>query len=217
MRFLPLGCKPLDDLLGGGVESGVITKIYGEAGTGKTNICLQATRECIIKNKRVVYIDTEGVSLERLKQITSNHPQMGILDNLLLYSPMTFKNQEEAIAEACRIPDKDLIIVDTINMLYRLELEYDKESAMRSLLRQMTMLQLAAREQDLFVIVAEQVYTDKNGEIKPFTHRETEHMVKTIIKLGRKGAGERVATLMKHRFQPEGKTTEFHITTKGLE
>ncbi|MEM0493621.1 MAG: DNA repair and recombination protein RadB [Candidatus Thermoplasmatota archaeon] len=218
MRLLPIGCKSLDDLIGGGIESGIITKIYGEAGTGKTNICLQATRECILNNiGRVVYIDTEGVSMERLKQITNKHRYSEMLDKILLYTPTTFENQEGIITELSKITDKGLIIIDTINMLYRLQIEHDRESAMRSFIRQMTTLQLTAREQDLFIIVAEQVYTDKSGEIKPFTHRETEHMVKTIIKLERKGIGERRAVLMKHRFQPEGKNVEFHITSKGLE
>ncbi|RLG21146.1 hypothetical protein DRN72_04160, partial [Methanosarcinales archaeon] len=31
------GCEPLDSLLGGGFERGVISQIYGEAGSGKTN------------------------------------------------------------------------------------------------------------------------------------------------------------------------------------
>jgi len=38
MEILTTGCKPLDDLLGGGIESKTITKIFGEAGTGKTNL-----------------------------------------------------------------------------------------------------------------------------------------------------------------------------------
>ena len=33
---LPTGCKNLDDLLGGGIETGVITQIYGAPGSGKT-------------------------------------------------------------------------------------------------------------------------------------------------------------------------------------
>ena len=66
---LPIGCDSLDKLLQGGVESGTITEFYGDAGTGKTNICLQLTRNIIRKGKKVIYIDTEGVSLERLKQM----------------------------------------------------------------------------------------------------------------------------------------------------
>ena len=88
---------------------------------------------------------------------------------------------------------------------------------MRSLLRQMSDLQIAARKKNLFVLVVEQVYTDKNNEVRPFTHRETEHMVKTTMKLERQGPGLRQAILMKHRSQPEDKKAMFHITAQGLE
>jgi DNA repair protein RadB len=102
-------------------------------------------------------------------------------------------------------------------MLYRLNTENDHEAAVRSFTRQVTNLQLSAREKDLFVIIAEQVYTDKNGEIKPFTNREADHMAKTIVRLERKGVGERIATIMKHQSQPEGKKACFRISTIGLE
>ena len=67
MNILSLGCQSLDALLGGGLESGIITRVYGEAGTGKTNLCLQAARECVLSGKKVAYIDTEGVSVERIR------------------------------------------------------------------------------------------------------------------------------------------------------
>jgi DNA repair protein RadB len=88
---------------------------------------------------------------------------------------------------------------------------------MRCFTRQVANLQIATREKDLFVIVVEQVYTDKNGEIKPFTNRDTEHMIKTAIRLDKKGVGERQATIIKHRSQPEDKKACFKITASGLE
>ncbi|MEM0466133.1 MAG: DNA repair and recombination protein RadB [Candidatus Thermoplasmatota archaeon] len=217
MKSLKLGCQPLDDLLGGGLEQGIITKVFGEAGTGKTNLLLQASRECIRAGGTVAYIDTEGVSLERLRQICTKQEYPKILENMKVFSPTSFAEQETILSDVCTLKDVDCITVDTMNMFYRLELEGDRESGMRSFLRQMTQLQLTARKKNLYVVIAEQVYTDKNGEIKPFSHRETDHMVKTVIKLERKGIGERQATLMKHRFQPEGKTAIFRITHHGLE
>ena len=217
MSTLKLGCKPLDDLLGGGIESGIITKTYGEAGAGKTNLCLQASRECVSAGGKVAYIDTEGVSIERLDQIcTTNYDYKKILGNVLFFSPASFENQEKMINDVIKIKDVELIVVDTINMFYRVNLEDDIESAMRSFIRQVANLQIAAREKDLYVILTEQVYTDKNGNIKPFTNRDTEHMAKTIIKLEKTGIGERQATIMKHRSQPEGKKAFFKICEAGL-
>jgi len=217
MKYLKLKCQPLDDLLGGGIESGAITEVYGEAGSGKTNVCLQAARECTSVGKKVAFIDSEGVSLERLKQICKNgYDFKKIFDNILFFSPNSFESQEKIIYDVIKTKNISLIIIDTLNLFYRINLEEDKEATMRSFLRQMANLQMAAREKDIFILVAEQVYTDKNGEIKPFTHRETDHMVKTIIKIEKIGIGKRQATIMKHRSQPEGKKTIFSVTSDGL-
>jgi len=218
MKQLKLRCKPLDDLLGGGVDNKIITEVYGEAGSGKTNLCLQAGRECAIDGKKVAYIDSEGVSVERLHQICgSEYDYKKIFDNFLFFIPTCLETQEKMIDDALNIDNVGLIVVDTINLFYRINLEDDLEGAMRSFVRQMANLQIAAREKNFWVIIAEQVYTDKNGDIKPFTNRDTEHMIKTIIKLEKIGVGKRQATIMKHRSQPEGKTVFFKITGKGLE
>lgn len=217
MKRLQLKCKPLDDLLGGGIESKVITKIYGEAGSGKTNLCLQASRECANNGKRVAYIDSEGASLERLGQICKDYSYDKILKNILFFSPSSLEDQEKMVKNAINVKDLDLIIVDTINLFYRINLEEDKEGAMRSFTRQMANLQIAVREKDFHAIVAEQVYTDKNGDIKPFTNRDTEHMVKATFRLEKIGIGKRQATIIKHRSQPEEKKAIFKITAKGLE
>lgn len=215
--MLALGCRSLDDLLGGGIESSIITKLFGEGGTGKTNMLLQACRECVRAGNKVAYIDTEGVSVERLRQICTAEEYASVLDRIIFFDPTTFKDQEKIIKDACTLKSIRMIVIDTINMLYRAALEYDADGARRSFIRQMTTLQVAARTRNLFVIVAEQVYTDKNNEIKPFTTKETGHMVKTIMKLERKNVGERQATLLKHRDKPEGQTAIFRITAHGLE
>jgi len=216
MNRLRLSCPPLDDLIGGGIEEKTITEIFGEAGTGKTNICLQAARECADSGKKVAYIDSEGVSLERLKQICVGYDEEKILNNILIFSPCSQDNQEKMIGNALKIKDISLIIVDTLNLFYRLNLEEDKEGCMRSFTRQVGMLQKNAREKNLYVIATEQVYTDKNGGIKPFTNRDVEHLVKAIIKLEKIDIGLREATIIKHRSQPEGKKAQFRIAQDGL-
>ena len=216
MTLLPLRCSSLDALLGGGLESGIITRVYGEAGSGKTNFCLQAARECVGAGKKVAYIDTEGVSVERLRQICVECDYQKVLRTIFFFSPPSFETQEQMIGEAIATKGIGLIIVDTITMFYRLSLEKDKEGAIRSFTRQVTDLQMAAREKDLWVIIAEQVYTDKKGVVRPFTNRDAEHMAKTIIRFDRKGIGQREATIIKHRSQPEGTKACFRISTVGL-
>jgi DNA repair protein RadB len=87
---------------------------------------------------------------------------------------------------------------------------------MRSFTRQIASLQKATRDQNLYVLVVEQVFTDKSGDVKPFTNRDVEHLVKTVVKLEKEGLNKRKATIMKHRSQPEGKSAVFQITQKGL-
>ncbi|RLF42324.1 MAG: DNA repair and recombination protein RadB [Thermoplasmata archaeon] len=217
MRKLKLNCNALDSLLGGGIESGSITEIYGEAGAGKTNFCLQAARECALTGRKVAYIDSEGVSLERLNQICNGYDVEDILDRILFFSPMSQKEQEKMVSNAIKIKNIQLIIVDTLNLFYRLFVEEEKDETTHSFTKQVASLQRAAREKDLYVIVAQQVYTDKNGEIKPFTSRDIEHLVKTVLKLEKIDIGVREATIMKHRSQPEGKKARFTITQQGLE
>jgi len=217
MTRLPTKCSTLDKLLGGGLEPKIITELYGEAGTGKTNICLQVARECAHMGKKVAYIDSEGVSIERLEQICDGYEKEQILTRILFFSPTSTEDQETMIKNALKIKDIQLVIIDSLNMFYRLNLDEDKEGCLRSFSRQVAFLQKAAREHHLYVLATEQVYTDKNGEIRPFTSRDVEHLVKTIIKLEKTGLGKRDATIMKHRSQPEGKKVSFTITQTGLQ
>ena len=94
--------------------------LMGEAGTGKTNICLQASRECASLDFRVAYIDTEGVSIERLRQICNkSYDYKKILKNILFFNPTSFECQEKMLSDALQIKDLKLIIVDTFNLFYR--------------------------------------------------------------------------------------------------
>ena len=218
MNHLPLKCKPLDDLLGGGIEKGIITEFYGEAGSGKTNICLQASREMAHLDRKVAYIDTEGVSIERLKQMCSAHgyEDTKILPNILFFSPHSLEEQEQMVKNALKVRNLGLVVVDTVNMLYRIKIEEDEEAATRSIVRQLATLQLAARKNGLFVIITGQVYSTEDGDVKPFAGKGMEHIAKTIIKLERIGIGERRASIVKHRFQPEGVYADFKIGERGL-
>jgi len=217
MKYLPIKCKPLDDLLGGGIESKSITEIYGEAGSGKTNFCLQASRECALSGKKIAYIDSEGVSLERLNQICEGKDRKKIFSDILFFNPSTFKQQEELIKDALKIKDLELIVLDTFNLFYRLMLEDDEKFAIRSLNRQITDLQIASIKKDIFVVITGQVYSFEKDDVKPFAGRGVEHMAKTIIKLEKIGIGKRQATIIKHRSQPEGNKAVFAITATGLE
>jgi len=76
LGHISTGCRALDELLGGGIETQAITEFVGEFGTGKTQIChqlavmVQFPREKGGLSGRAVYIDTEGTFRpERIIQI----------------------------------------------------------------------------------------------------------------------------------------------------
>src|SRR2546422_7135854 len=98
-----LGCRALDDLLGGGVEDGCITLLHGEAGSGKTNFCLQLARNVVRAGHKVIYIDTEGVSLDRLQPICRDDFDV-VAENIPLSEPYRFQEQEKRIEEAVSWP-----------------------------------------------------------------------------------------------------------------
>lgn len=217
MKHLKLRCKSLDDLLGGGIEYNSITEVYGEPGSGKTNLCLQASRECAIKNKKVVYIFNGVFSLERLKQICRKENYEKILSNIIFFNPQSFIEQEKIIKKTIKMKDISLIVLDTFNSFYRLMIEVDETYAGRSLNRQITDLQIASMEKDISVIIAGQVYTTEKNDVKPFGGRIIERMVKSIIKLEKIDIGKRKATIKKHKSKTIGDNAIFKITKHGLE
>lgn len=212
---MKLNCS-IDELLNGGIEAGIVTEIYGEGGTGKTNICIQAAKSCATEGKKVVYIDTEGISKDRLLQVFK---EKKYLEKVLFFFPFSLKEQEEMIKKIAKI-DAGLIILDSANLFYRLEMHIDEAKATRSLTNQLVTLQTIARKRGIPVIITSQVYS-VGEEVKPFAGRSMDHIAKTIIKIekvGRKnGKEERRAIIMKHRSIPEGKSINFFITENGIE
>lgn len=211
---IPIKAKPLDDLLTGGFEPGIITEIYGEAGTGKTNICLQLGREVAHQGKKVAYIDTEGLSLERLQQMCGEGYEE-VMHNFLIYRPLSLDEQEKSIRRLKKIPEIGLIVVDSVNMYARLT-SGDDAGTDRSFLRQIVLLHNTARELKVPVVVTAQVYGSGN-DVLPFSGRTMAHIAKVIIRLEKAGIGKRKAVIIKHRSIPEGKETEFRLTGKGVE
>jgi DNA repair protein RadB len=64
---LSTGEAAFDDLLGGGLEPRVITQFYGGPASGKSVLCIIAAVSCLRAGKGVIFIDTEGFSIERCR------------------------------------------------------------------------------------------------------------------------------------------------------
>ena len=120
---LPLGIGCLDNLLDGGFDRGVINQVYGQGGTGKTNVAMQLAVSATLSGEKVIYIDTEGFSENRFMQIGGGRKE--ISDNVNLYRVSDFSDQEVAVIKAERMIEKDarirVLILDSFTALLRLE------------------------------------------------------------------------------------------------
>lgn len=221
MDFVPTGCAALDQLLGGGVESGSLTLLYGVAGSGKTNVCLQLARNVARSAKRVVYVDTEGVSLERLRQMCGDDFEQ-VVKRILISEPYSNEEQEKLIESAVRMveasEDFGLITVDSMTMHYRLTLRHEDPEERRSLTRQVARLLRIARKTEIPVLLTSQVYTDIDREtIEPLGGHMLTHNCKTLVRLEKIGPALRRAVRVKHRHLPEEEIVKFRLTDRGVE
>ena len=214
------GCDAIDELLGGGLESGTITELFGGGGTGKTNLCLQIAKNVALDSKKVAYLDTEGVSMERLKQISGDHYDQ-VMNNTLIFRACSFEEQEEKLNNITNLSLREdmevgLIVVDSMTVFYRTKLnDGERQSTSARLGRMLIKLMKVARKLDIPVIVTTQVYGG-DDTTKPLGGHILYHNAKTILKLEELGPHIRKCTLMKHRSMPERKTTRCKITDEGI-
>ncbi len=220
IKRLPTGATVLDGLLGGGFEAGTISQLFGEPASGKTNICLQLAVNTLRAGKRVVYIDTEGFSVERFQQIAGDDAKK-LAQHLIHFKPTSFEEQYVAVKETEKIVGQNvgLIVLDSATAFYRVELESrDSMLLKRELANQATILLGLARKYDIAVVITNQIYMDVDKEeLRAVGGNMLEHISKAIIQLSRTGIGTRQAVLRKHRSMAEGQSIEFKITATGVE
>ncbi len=231
------GSYDLNKFLFGGYETDIITTFYGPGGSGKTNLCMLVAVSQAKKGNKVIYVDTEGgFSSERVYQI-SNEPREKtneILKNILLLKPTNFKEQEkdfEKLLEYVKKGDISLIVIDSIAMLYRLELadaiktkkDLKIKEVNSNLASQLRKLNEIARKQTIPVIVTNQVYSlfvqggdkiDEEKQVSMVGGDLLKYWSKCLIEL-KKNPNRRTLLLKKHRSLPE-KALDFEITNLGI-
>ena len=211
------GLPALDTLLGGGLERRVITQFYGEPGCGKSTLALVAAVERLRAGQSVIYLDTEGFSVERFRQVAGDRAEE-LATRLFLFEPLDFEQQGLMIAEMERLLQKGgvgLVVVDSATALYRTELAGGQE-AQRGLARQILHLLGLAKRYDVSVLVTNQVYMDVTRNIARGLGGTTmAHLSKAIVRL-EGSEGVRRAVLEKHRSRPAGGSFFFEMTGDGV-
>jgi DNA repair protein RadB len=218
---IPTGSKILDRTLNGGYEKDIISTIYGPAGSGKTVLAILCSINIARSGKKVIYIDTENsFSVERLKQIALDYKK--ILDNIVFLRPTSFDEQKKSFEKLRNLVNEKigLIVVDTIAMLYRIELGssskiYEVNSALS---KQISYLSEIARKKNIPILITNQVYSD-------FSDKEKVNIVggdilkygsKCLIELQITPQNNRRLILKKHRSILQEKNFYFKIVEKGI-
>lgn len=222
VNTIPSGSKILDKMLNGGYEKDIITTLYGPAGSGKTVLCILASVNMVRNKKKVIYVDTENnFSVERLKQV-AQYDYNKVLSGMVFLNPISFEEQKKAFDKLRGIVDNKvgLIIVDTIGMLYRLELGKNEKvyEVNRELGRQISYLNEIARKKNIPVLLTNQVYADfeDKDKVKIVGGDLLKYSSKCLIELQITPAGNRKFVVRKHRSLEQEKEVTFKIVHEGV-
>jgi len=165
------GSNSFDDLLGGGLETKAVTEVYGEFGTGKTQLCHTL---CVMVQQdtlaggldaKALYIDTENTF--RPERIVSISATRGIdprksLENIIVAKAFNSAHQELIIQEAGSVIEDNhvkLILVDSAVAHYRAEFlgRATLSERQQRLNKFMHILVRIAETYDLAVLVTNQI------------------------------------------------------------
>ena len=229
------GSHDLNKWLEGGYERGVITLFYGPAASGKSNFVILVACHQAKKDKKIIFIDTEGsFSIDRVDQISKGLPEF-ILKNIVILKPTNFEEQKKAFSklnkELTASENIGMIIVDSITMLYRLELAEARKKGLdevqkvnADLANQMKALYEIARKRDIPVLITGQVYNDFLSEEEWLAGKQAgvnvvggdllKYWSKCIIELQINRSKKR-AIIRKHRSIQE-KDLNFEIVNEGI-
>lgn len=202
-RFLS-NISEFDRVLGGGFLPGSYILIGGEPGVGKSTLTLQIAKSNPDLN--ILYCAGE----ESSGQIKQRAKRLGInSDKLLIYN----ETQINLIIEEAQRVNPDLLIVDSIQTVYRTEL-----SSMPGSIQQVkecaALFQQVAKKKNITTLVIGHV--TKDGDIAG--PRVLEHMVDTVLQFeGDKNYTYRLLRSLKNRFGPAQEVGVFQMFEYGLE
>ncbi|MFX1312502.1 MAG: DNA repair and recombination protein RadA [Promethearchaeota archaeon] len=226
--------QELDDLLGGGVETGSVIEFFGEFRTGKTQIMhqlcvnVQLSKEKGGLEARALYIDTEGTFRpERIIQMSEglDLDYKKVLKNIVFGRAYNSDHQILLIKEATNlIRDKNIKLIVIDSLIGHFRSEYIGRGTLAS--RQQTinahlhdLLRLCDIYPDLSIVVTNQVQAKPDvfygNPIQAAGGNVVAHG-STIRVYLRKGKGEqRVAKVVDAPHLPEGEAV-FSITENGI-
>ncbi len=232
---LTTGSKPLDILLGGGLETQTITEFYGEYGSGKSQLCHQLCVNVQLPPERgglngaALYVDTENTfRTERIVQMAKHlelDPEQ-VVKNIIYAEAYTSDHQIFLLDNADEVVKENnvkLIIVDSLTSHFRSEYIGREMLAPRQqkLNKHMHKLIRLARAFNAAAVVTNQVMAKPDvffgNAVYPIGGHIVAHTSHTRIYLRKAAHGPvRIARLVSSPYLPEGEEI-FKITGNGIE
>ncbi|CAI4224407.1 unnamed protein product [Auanema sp. JU1783] len=232
------GSQELDRLLGGGIETGSITELFGEYRTGKSQLCHNLAVICQLPVEmggaegKCMWIDTENTFRpERLLAVAQRYNMSGehVLENVAVARCYNSDHQMNLLNAAGAMMSESryaLLIVDSIMSLLRTDFSGRGELAARQtmLAKMLRHLMKLADEFGVAVVVTNQVVAQVDGgggpyqadPKKPIGGHIMAHMTTTRLGL-RKGKGEtRICKVHQSPNLAESEAT-FAITPLGID
>ncbi len=232
---LTTGSRELDELLGGGLETQTITELYGEYGSGKSQICHQLCVNVQLPPERgglgggALYIDTENTfRTERIVQMAEHldfDPEE-VIRNIIFAEAYTSDHQTFLVENADKVVKENnirLIIVDSLTSHFRSEYLGREMLAERQqkLNKHMHKLIRLARAFNAVAVVTNQVMSKPDvffgDAVHPVGGHIVAHTSHTRVFLRKSARGPvRIARLVSSPYLPEGEMV-FKITEHGVE
>ena len=233
VQKLTSGTAALDELLGGGFETQAIVEVYGEFGSGKTQIGHQLCVNTMLPLEKggfdgeVFYIDTEDTFRpERIAQMCEGvglDPAM-VLDRIHVARAYNSAHQMllvDEIKKQSKNIDVKLIIVDSLTSHFRSEYIGRGMLAPRQqkLNRHMKALKQLSDVHNALVLVTNQVMSKPDSMWGDPTRAIGGHIVGHAstfrLYLRKSKGGRRIARLVDSPNLPEGEAV-FTVTAEGL-
>ena len=233
VQKLTSGSAALDELLGGGFETQAIVEVYGEFGSGKTQIGHQLAVNTILPGEQggfdgeIFYIDTEDTFRpERIAQMAEavGLDPSAVLDRIHVARAYNSAHQMLLVDEIKKLSkniDVKLIIVDSLTSHFRAEYVGRGMLATRQqkLNRHLKELKQLSDVHNALVLVTNQVMSKPDAMWGDPTKAIGGHIVGHAstfrLYLRKSKGGRRIARLVDSPNLPEGEAV-FTVTAEGL-
>ncbi len=199
------GLAEFDRVLGGGIVPGSLVLIGGEPGAGKSTLVSQVAARLAAGGARVLYVSGE----ESARQTRMRLERLGTLPAGLL---LLAENNLEAIQQAIEAQRPALVVVDSIQAVYRPDIPSAPGSVGQ--VRECTgSLLTVAKGQGISIVIVGHV--TKEGQLAG--PRVLEHLVDTVLYFeGDRHHAYRILRATKNRFGSTNEIGVFEMGPHGL-